>query len=75
MKTTPGLSVAHEGVGGGEVIAALCVCHLRRPLIRAPLTTQEVGELGRLGRGSSLGSGPDGEQGGAGVVHRRAVPS
>ena len=50
MKTTPGLSVAHEGVAGGEVIVAICVCHLQRPLIRAPLTAPEGWELRRLGR-------------------------
>lgn len=86
MKTTPGLSVAGEGVGGGEVIAAISVCHLRRPLIRTPLTAPEVRALRRPGQGkrrepgeAPLRSGPNGGQEGAptapGFVPRSAPPS
>lgn len=51
MKTTPGLCTAHEDVGGGEVIAAACECHLRRPLIRALLTAAGLRGPRRPGRG------------------------
>lgn len=46
----PRLSGTHRRRRCGEVIAALCACPLRGPLIRALLTAPEVGELSRPGR-------------------------